>query len=126
MNKQTKFIKHLVLIPFIWAVLPALVVLDIFTEIYHHIGFRLCGMPLVKRKKYIRIDRHKLAYLNWLEKINCAYCGYANGFLHYGSEIAARTEKYWCAIKHDKYKDFMEPRHHKKFAEYGDEKSYRK
>lgn len=45
------------------------------------------------------IDRHKLAYLR-IEKLNCAYCGYANGVFAYVREIAGRTEAYWCPIKH--------------------------
>lgn len=51
------------------------------------------------------------------------YCGYANGLLHYNSEIAARTEKYWCGIKH---KNFQEPEHHQDFLEYNDKKSFEK
>jgi hypothetical protein len=42
-------------------------------------------------------DRYHLAYLNVLEKLNCAY---ANGLIAYVREIAGRTEQYWCPIKH--------------------------
>jgi hypothetical protein len=104
---------------------PAIVLLDIFLEIYHRLGFPLCEIPLVKRSKYIRIDRHKLQYLRWDEKLACMYCGYANGFAAYFSEIAGRTEKYWCAIKHNETPDYNEQAHHKEFIEYGDEKAYK-
>ena len=38
--------------------------------------------------------------INALEKLNCAYCSYANGVVAFTREIAARTEQYWCPIKH--------------------------
>jgi hypothetical protein len=127
-NKKKKhmFFRHLLNAPFIWILIVPLVICDFFGELYHQIGFRLCGIPLVKRSQYVKIDRHKLKYLNLLEKVGCVYCGYANGFLAYASEIAARTEKYWCGIKHKKYKDFVEPKHHKDFVKYGDEKAFKK
>lgn len=121
-----RFLRHLISAPFIYAMIFPLIFLDIFIEIYHHVCFRLYGIQLVKRKNYIRIDRHKLKYLNFLEKINCAYCGYANGLMNYASAIAAETEKYWCGIKHKKHRGFVEPKHHKDFLKYGDEKSFRK
>ena len=45
-------------------------------------------------------DRHRLGYLNAIEKVHCVYCGYANGLVAYAREIAARTEQYFCPIKH--------------------------
>jgi hypothetical protein len=103
-----------------------LVILDVFIEVYHHICFPLYGIPLVKRSNYIKIDRHKLEYLTPMEKIDCAYCGYANGLLHYSAEIAGRTEKYWCGIKHKEEKDFVPPKHHENFVEYGDRGAFEK
>lgn len=41
-----------------------------------------------------------LSYLNAIEKLNCVYCGYGNGVIAYGREIIARTEQFWCPIKH--------------------------
>ena len=119
-------IRHTLTAPFIYSVFIAIIVLDIFVELYHRIGFRLCKLELVKRSDYIKIDRHKLKYLNWFDKINCAYCDYSNGVLRYACEIAARTEKYWCGIKHKQYKGFKEPKHHKNFLKYGDKKAFNK
>lgn len=110
--------------PFVYSVFIPAVFLDICVEIYHRICFKLYGLPYVKRLNYIRIDRQKLSYLSWLEKINCAYCGYINGLFHYVSVIAAETEKYWCGIMHAKYKGFKAPAHHKNFLPYGDEQAY--
>ena len=80
-------------------------------------------------KKYqqqnIRIDRQKLKYLNIMEKLNCMYCGYANGLLNYARVISGETERYWCGIKHKSGDGFNEPEHHKDFLEYGDEEGFR-
>ncbi|WP_010570132.1 hypothetical protein [Leptospira broomii] len=86
--------------PFIYMIILPLVFLDIFMTVYQAVCFRLYGIPAVNRSNYITLDRHRLGYLNLLEKINCDYCGYANGLIAYVGEIAARTEQYWCPIKH--------------------------
>lgn len=125
-TKRNTKLRHILNFPFIWIQLIPLLLLDISVELYHQTGFRLCGIPLVKRSKYFKIDRHKLEYLSLFEKIACTYCSYANCLLHYDSEIAARTEKYWCGIKHKKTKDFVEPKHHKGFIRYGDKATYKK
>lgn len=119
-------ILHLLSAPFVYAMIIPLAVMDIGVEIYHHICFRLWKIPLVKRSECTKIDRYKLEYLNYLEKLNCAYCGYGNGLINYIRIIAAETELYWCGIKHDKYKNFIPPEHHKNFIEYGDEEAYKK
>ncbi len=64
------------------------------------------------------IDRHRLSYLNAFEKLSCVYCGYGNGLLAYASEIASRTEQYWCPIKHARKAMGHYPRH-KNFVAYG-------
>ncbi len=75
-------------------------------------------IPYVKRSEYIKVDRYKLSKLNFVDKLNCAYCGYANGWLSYATEIAAKTESYWCAIKHKSDRNFKQPAHHIKFKKY--------
>ena len=121
-----RFFRHLASAPFVWIIIFPLIILDILIELYKQVCFRLYGIELIRRRNYIRIDRHRLKYLNWLEKINCAYCGYANGLLNYSAAIAGATEKYWCGIKHKKYNGFKEPKHHKNFLKYGDKKSFEK
>ena len=81
---------------------------------------------IVERKNYIKIDRHKLGYLNWFEKINCVYCGYAIGLIQYSKAIGEKTEKYWCGIKHKNYNGCVQPANHKNFLEYGDEKGFKR
>jgi hypothetical protein len=113
--------------PFIWMMFIPAVILDIFLEVYHHICFPLYGIPYVKRSEYIRVtDRAKLPYLKWYEKINCAYCGYVNGLLHYASVIAGKTESYWCAVAHLEARGYIPTEHEKYFAKYGDEAALRR
>lgn len=120
-----RFLLHMIWAgPLTWMMIIPSVILDIFIEIYHHTTFPTLGIPLVPRSRYIKIDRHKLAYLNWVEKINCMYCGYVNGLYLYATVIAAQTEQYWCGIQHDKYKDFVAPAHHKDFTPYDNEKKW--
>ena len=124
---QNKKLRNLISIPFIWAPLIPLFLMDILLEIYHRICFPLYGIDYVKRSEYIRIfDRDKLPYLSLTEKIGCAYCGYANGWLHYASVIAGKTEVYWCAISHLEERGYVPSEHEKSFTKYGDEIALRK
>jgi len=124
-HKKKRWPAHILAIPFIYAPFFAMIILDISLELFHQIGFRLYRLQRVKRSDYIRVDRQKLSYLNLREKINCIYCGYANGLLRYGAEIAGRTEQYWCGIKHRASDNFQMPEHHKNFTEFGDEERFR-
>jgi len=125
-QNKDRLLYHILVMPFIYSLIVPVIILDIWVEIYHRICFAAYDIPYVRMKKYIKIDRHKLSYLNIVEKMNCMYCGYANGVLQYAAAIAGETEKYWCGIKHQNDPDFMEPPHHKDFIKYGDEVAYRK
>ena len=111
--------------PFIWACLLPVLVLDLFTSVYQRICFPVYGIPKVSRGEYIVIDRHRLGYLNLIEKVNCVYCGYANGVLAYVVEIAARTEQHWCPIKHALRMSSIHSRY-QNFLEFGDADGFRK
>jgi hypothetical protein len=117
-------VRHLLSAPFIYGMIIPLVIMDITSEIYHHICFPLYGIPLIKRNKYIKIDRQHLEYLSFFEKLNCMYCGYANGLAAYFTAIAGATEAYWCGIKHAPDKSFNQPQHHTTFIDYQDQKAY--
>jgi hypothetical protein len=125
-NQQNMLLRHIISFPFIWIMLIPLILFDLCLEIYHRICFALYGIPFVSRSSFIRIDRHRLSYLSIWDKLNCMYCGYANGLLQYGAQVAGDTEKYWCGIKHAQYEGFHVPLHHKDFLEYGDEEGFRK
>ena len=117
-------LKHALSFPFIWAPLFPTILLHIFIEIYHQICFPLYGIEKIKITRYVKFDRAKLNYLNPLEKIGCLYCSYMNGVYGYFVEIAGRTEKYWCGVKHMSSIDYIEPKHHIDFSEYGDEQDF--
>jgi hypothetical protein len=116
---------NLVTAPVIWSCLLPALLLDLTVTIYHAVCFTVYGIPKVRRSDYIVVDRHALRYLNPIEKINCAYCGYFNGLIAYVQEIAARTEQYWCPIKHARKIAAIHNRY-AKFLEYGDAEGYRK
>ncbi|MFT7860821.1 MAG: hypothetical protein ABXS93_07775 [Sulfurimonas sp.] len=103
-------------------VIPAFI-LDMMATLYQIINFKAYEIPLVERKKYIVIDRHALSYLNFMEKFFCVYCGYFNGIMQYVSEIAARTEEFWCPIKHAKKLGFEHERYDN-YLEFGDSEEY--
>ncbi len=109
--------------PFIYALIVPLMFLDLMITLYQRICFPIYRIPLVQRPKYFVFDRHHLAYLNIIEKINCLYCSYGNGLLSYAKEIAARTEQYWCPIKHAQRIKAAHSRYHD-FVDYGDAESY--
>lgn len=117
-------ILHLLSVPVIWSVLIPALILDAFASVYQWICFPIYKIAKVKRSDYIIIDRHRLAYLNSIEKLNCLYCSYFNGLLGYIFEISARTEEYWCPIRHASRVKTIHSRY-QKFFEYGDSTGYR-
>jgi hypothetical protein len=110
--------------PVIYSLLLPLVVLDVWVTLYQSICFPIYGMARVCRRRYFALDRHKLAYLNGIEKANCTFCSYANGLLAYVQEVAARTEQYWCPVKHARAIPAPHQRYHG-FLDYGDAHGYR-
>ncbi len=111
-------------VPFIYPVLLPLLLLDFFVTLYQWVCFPLYRIPRVRRSDYFVYDRTHLAYLNWLEKINCAYCSYGNGLAAYVREVVGLTEQYWCPIKHARRVLQAHPYYHG-FVDYGDAESYR-
>ena len=111
--------------PVIWFCLVPAVFMDLVVSVYQAVCFRAYNIPRVRRDDYIVIDRHALAYLNAIEKLNCIYCGYFNGLITYIQEIAARTEQYWCPIKHARRIATIHSRY-KYFFQYGNADDYKK
>lgn len=109
--------------PFIYGVGFPILLYDLSLTVFQAVCFRLYRIERVERSKYILIDRHQLGYLNILERLHCAYCGYANGVIAYGSEITARTEQYWCPIKHAR-KVLGTHRRYAYFLDYGAAEGY--
>jgi hypothetical protein len=109
--------------PLIYSLIVPFVALDLWVSLYQAICFRVYRIPRVERSRYVVFDRSGLAYLNAIEKLNCAYCSYGNGVIAYAREIAARTEQYWCPIKHARRVLGAHDRY-PYFAEYGDGEGY--
>ena len=111
--------------PVIFSLIVPVAIHDFWITAYQRTCFPIYGIAVVRRSAYIVIDRHHLAYLNGIEKLNCVYCGYANGVLAYVREIAGRTEQYWCPIRHAKRVRAPHPHYHD-FVDYGDAEGYRR
>ena len=109
--------------PFVYGMIIPMVFFDVSLTVYQNVCFRFYGIPRVQRGQYIVTDRRRLKYLNFIGKLNCEYCSYANGLVSYSREIFARTEQHWCPIKHarrikdphGRYADFLP---------YGDAEAY--
>ncbi len=110
--------------PVIYSMIVPLMLLEGWACLYQAICFRAYRIPRVNRSGYIVLDRRHLAYLNWIEALNCVYCGYANGVIAYVREIASRTEQYWCPIKHAVRVTDPHLRYYE-FLEFGDAEGYR-
>ncbi len=119
----TSRLRNVLTAPFIYAMIIPFALLDLFLVVYQAVCFPLYGIRKVRRSKYIVIDRHRLGYLNIIEKLNCIYCGYAGGVIAWAREIAARTEQYWCPVKHAR--KILDPhRRYVRFADFGDAEAY--
>lgn len=110
--------------PVIYAMIIPLIWVDLFATLYQRICFPVYGVARVRRSDYVVIDRHRLSYLNALEKLNCVYCGYGNGVIAYVREVASRTEQFFCPIKHALPVPGAHSRY-SRFVDYGDAKAYR-
>ena len=116
--------KSLISSPFIYSLILPFILLDLFVIIYQAICFPLYGIEKVRRRDYLVFDRSHLAYLNLIEKINCAYCSYGNGLIAFVREVAGKTELYWCPIKHAK-RLYQHHPFYQDFFDYGDAEAYR-
>jgi len=111
--------------PVIYSLIVPVAILDLWVSAYQRICFPIYGIARVPRSAYVVIDRHHLAYLNGIEKLNCVFCGYTNGVFAYVREIAGRTEQYWCPIRHAKAVRAPHA-HYAEFVAFGDAEGYRK
>ena len=110
--------------PFIYFLIFPLLLIDLSVWLFQAVCFTAWGIKPVRRADYVVLDRGQLAYLNGIEKLNCVYCGYANGLIAYLQEIAGRTEQYWCPIKHA-MRTKSTHRRYRNFLDYGDAEGFR-
>jgi hypothetical protein len=118
-------LKHILCLPIIWLCLLPALVMDVVVSFYQAVCFPLFGIPKVKRGEHVIFDRRHLRYLNVIEKLNCLYCSYFNGVVSFATEVGARTEQYWCPIKHAAQLKTIHSRYHT-FVDFGDSDEFRK
>lgn len=109
--------------PIIYFMVIPMVLLDLTVSLYQAFSFPIYRIAKVDRADYIVFDRHALGYLNFYERLHCEYCAYANGLLAYCSEVVARTEQYFCPIKHAR-KVLGTHARYRDFLAYGDAEDY--
>lgn len=105
--------------PIIYGMIVPLALFDLCISLYQLTCFPIYGIARVRRANYFVMDHQHLAYLNIIEKVDCMYCSYAVGLLGYAREITARTEQYFCPIKHAR-KILSAHSRYKHFLNYGD------
>ncbi len=115
--------QNLITGPIIYGMIVPLAILDFFISFYQAACFPIYGIAKVTRADYFVYDRRHLEYLNFIEKFHCTYCAYGNGLVAYATEILARTEEYFCPIKHAR-KILGTHAHYARFLDYGDAADY--
>lgn len=117
--------RHLLSVLVIYPMIVPIVLIDVSVSLYQALCFPLYRIEKVRRREYFSFDRQQLAYLNLIEKVNCSYCAYANGLFAYIQEIVARTEQYWCPIKHARRMLGSHSRY-AGYVDFGDAEAYRR
>ena len=115
--------QNLITGPIIYTMVIPFLMIDLCVSFYQWACFPIYGIKKVRRADYIVYDRHQLDYLNIIEKFHCTYCEYANGLIAYLREIVARTEQYFCPIKHAR-KILATHARYNHFLDYGDAQDY--
>jgi len=115
--------QNLITGPIIYAMIVPLAILDLLVSFYQATCFPIYGIAKVHRGNYIVFDRQQLEYLNFIEKFHCTYCAYGTGLVAYVTEIVARTEEYFCPIKHAR-KMLGTHARYARFLDYGDAADY--
>jgi hypothetical protein len=117
--------QNLITGPIIYGMVLPMLLMDLLVTLFQWTCFPIYGIAKVRRSDYIVFDRHHLGYLNVIEKFHCTYCEYGNGLMGYMVEILARTEEYFCPIKHA-HKVLGTHARYKHFLSYGDAEDYEK
>ena len=115
--------QNLITGPVIYSLIVPLLMVDLCVSFYQWTCFPIYRITKVRRGDYLVFDRRHLGYLNFIEKFHCTYCEYGNGLLAYTSEIFARTEEYFCPIKHA-HKILGTHARYNRFLAYGDAEAY--
>ena len=115
--------QNLITGPIIYGMAVPLIMLDLCVSFYQATCFPIYKIAKVRRADYIVLDRQHLEYLNFIEKFHCTYCAHGTGLIAYISEIIARTEQYFCPIKHAR-KMLGTHSRYARFLDYGEATDY--
>ena len=115
--------QNLITGPIIYGMIVPLLIIDLFVSFYQATCFPIYGITKVRRADFIVFDRQHLEYLNFIEKFHCTYCAYGSGLVAYMNEILARTEEYFCPIKHAR-KVLGSHARYARFLDYGEAADY--
>ena len=115
--------QNLITGPIIYGMIVPLAIMDLFATLYQATCFPIYRVAKVSRADYVVFDRQHLEYLNFIEKFHCTYCAYGSGLVAYVGEIVARTEQYFCPIKHAR-KVLGTHSRYARFLDYGDAGDY--
>lgn len=110
---------NLITWPIIYSMIIPLVTVDLCVSFYQATCFPIYRIEKVPRADYIVLDRQHLDYLNFFQKLHCSYCAYGVGVIACIGEIVARTEQYFCPIKHAR-KILGTHARYTNFPDYGD------
>lgn len=110
--------------PFIYAMVMPALLMDGCVTVFQWICFPIYGIQRVDRAQFFVFDRHKLHYLNRVQKFNCAFCSYFNSVISYTQEVASLTEERFCPIKH-KLNPRRRHKRYRLFTEYDDAEGFR-
>lgn len=111
--------------PLVYSLVLPLALLDAWLWAYQHVCFPAYRVAKVPRGRYFSYDRGRLPYLGPVQRADCALCSYAAGVLAYAREVAARSEQFFCPIKHLRAPESPHSRY-AHFADYGDEAAFRR
>lgn len=115
--------QNLITGPLIYGMAVPMLMMDVCVTFYQWVCFPIYGITRVRRGDYLVFDRRHLGYLNAIEKFHCTYCEYGNGLMAYMTEVLARTEQYFCPIKHA-HKILGTHGRYNRFLEYGEAEAY--
>ncbi len=115
--------QNLITGPIIYGMIFPLLILDLFVSFYQATCFPIYGITKVRRDDFIVFDRQQLEYLNFIEKFHCTYCAYGSGLIAYAYAIVAKTEEYFCPIKHAR-KILGTHSSYPRFLDYGEAADY--
>ena len=79
--------------PVIYSLIVPVVLLDLFVMTYQAICFPVYKIPKVRRRDYLVFDRHHLAYLNAIEKINHSHEEQHDNRKQLRREVEQRSEE---------------------------------